>query len=64
MRFKIKNYDLNNITVGGYYPVNYEVDDLDLLKDLSKKQITISLPAIIVEFAPIDAPFLTIVFKY
>ena len=42
----IKNYDLNNITVGGYYPVNYEVDDLDLLKELSKKQITISLPAI------------------
>ena len=31
----IKNYDLNNITVGGYYPVNYEVDDLDLLKDLT-----------------------------
>ena len=42
----IKNYDLNSKTIGGYYPVNYEVDDLDLLKDLSSKQITISLPAI------------------
>jgi len=42
----IKNYDLANKNIGGYYPINYEVDDLDLLNDLNKKKIKISLPAI------------------
>ena len=42
----IKNYTINNKIVGGYYPVNNEVDDLDLLKDLKKKKINISLPVI------------------
>ena len=42
----IKKYNLNNKVIGGYYPVNYELDDLELLKDLEKKKITISLPAI------------------
>ncbi len=42
----IKNYDLTNKNIGGYYPINYEVDDLNLLKDLNKKKITISLPVI------------------
>jgi len=32
--------------VGGYYPVNFEVDDLELLKRLKKKNFNISLPII------------------
>ena len=35
----IKNYDLTNKNIGGYYPINYEVDDLNLLKDLNKKKL-------------------------
>ena len=33
-------------TIGGYYPVNFEVDDLELLKKLEKKKFKISLPAV------------------
>ena len=32
--------------VGGYYPVNFEVDDLELLKKLKKNKFNISLPII------------------
>jgi 5-formyltetrahydrofolate cyclo-ligase len=32
--------------IGGYYPVNFEVDDLELLKKLKKKNFNISLPVI------------------
>ena len=32
--------------VGGYYPVNFEVDDLELLKKFKKKNFDISLPVI------------------
>ena len=32
--------------IGGYYPVNFEVDDLVLLKKLEKKNFDISLPVI------------------
>ena len=39
-----KNYNLKNI--GGYYPSNYEVDDLEILNFLSKKGSIISLPII------------------
>ena len=42
----IKKHNLNNKVIGGYYPVNYELDDLELLHDLEKKKITISLPVI------------------
>ena len=47
-----KVFDLlkkNNLTkkcVGGYFPVNYEVDDLEILKKLKKKKYQISLPVI------------------
>ena len=41
---KITN--LRDKIVGGYYPVNYEIDDLDILGRLEKKKITISLPSI------------------
>jgi len=42
----IKKYKLNNKVIGGYYPINYELDDLGLLNELEKKKITISLPVI------------------
>ena len=32
--------------IGGYFPVNFEVDDLELLKKLEKKKFQISLPVI------------------
>ena len=38
--------NLRDKIVGGYYPVNYEIDDLDILRRLEKKKITISLPSI------------------
>ena len=38
--------DLNKKIIGGYYPVNYEIDDLDILRQFEKKKIKISLPSI------------------
>ena len=32
--------------IGGYFPVNFEVDDLELLKKLEKSKFKISLPVI------------------
>lgn len=32
--------------IGGYFPVNHEVDDLDILKKFKKKNYKISLPVI------------------
>ena len=32
--------------IGGYYPYNYEIDDLEILDLLEKKQYNISLPVI------------------
>ena len=32
--------------IGGYYPVNFEISDLGLLKQLEKKKFNISLPVI------------------
>ena len=32
--------------IGGYYPVNFEIDDLDILRELEKKNFIISLPNI------------------
>ena len=32
--------------IGGYYPVNFEVDDLDLLRNFEKNNCSISLPVI------------------
>ena len=43
--FLPKKIEENKI-VGGYYPVNYEIDDLNILGRLEKKKITISLPSI------------------
>ena len=42
--FKEKKITKKNI--GGYFPVNYEIDDLELLKGFKKKNFNISLPVI------------------
>tara|TARA_Y100000590_G_scaffold435040_1_gene553993 strand:+ start:251 stop:799 length:549 start_codon:yes stop_codon:yes gene_type:complete len=43
----IKNIgNLKKKIVGGYYPVNYEMDDLQILKEFEKKKIKIALPLI------------------
>ena len=41
-----KTTNLKKKIIGGYYPVNYEVDDLKILKKLAKKKVKISLPVI------------------
>ena len=42
--FKIENITKKNI--GGYFPINFEVNDLDLLKNFEKNNYKISLPVI------------------
>jgi len=32
--------------IGGYFPVNFEVDDLEILRKFEKKNFTVSLPVI------------------
>ena len=41
-----KKINLKDKIIGGYYPVNHEIDDLDILRKLEKKKIIISLPLI------------------
>jgi len=41
-----KKYNINFKDVGGYYPCNYEIDDLDILNFLRNKRVNISLPII------------------
>lgn len=42
----IKKNNLKNFSVGGYYPVNFEIDDLSILQELQRRKIKISLPVI------------------
>ena len=42
----LKKEKINKKVVGGYYPVNFEVDDLELLKKFKKNKFNISLPVI------------------
>ena len=42
----IKKNCLIKKSIGGYFPVNYEVDDLEILKEFAKKNYQISLPVI------------------
>ena len=42
----IKKEKINKKIIGGYYPVNFEVDDLTLLKKFEKNMFQISLPVI------------------
>ena len=44
-RFLKKN-KINFKNVGGYYPCNYEINDLDILNFLRNKRANISLPII------------------
>ena len=37
---------INKKTIGGYYPVNFEIDDLALLRKFKKNKFNISLPVI------------------
>ena len=43
--FKISDLK-NQISIGGYYPINYEIDSLEILKKLFKLGHKISLPVI------------------
>ena len=42
----LKKEKINKKIIGGYYPVNYEIDDLPLLKEFEKNKFIISLPVI------------------
>ena len=42
----LKKEKITKKIVGGYYPVNFEVDDLELLKRFEKNKFNISLPVI------------------
>ena len=42
----IEKKKIKNKVIGGYYPYNFEVDTLDILKKLEKKKYLISLPRI------------------
>ena len=42
----LKKEKITKKIIGGYYPVNFEVDDLELLKKFEKKKFNISLPVI------------------
>tara|TARA_B100000768_G_scaffold18360_1_gene16675 strand:- start:110 stop:655 length:546 start_codon:yes stop_codon:yes gene_type:complete len=42
----LKKEKVNKKTIGGYYPVNFEIDDLGLLKKFEKNRFNISLPVI------------------
>ena len=42
----LKKNNINFKSIGGYYPSNYEIDDLEILNFFRKKNINISLPVI------------------
>ena len=42
----LKKEKITKKNIGGYYPVNFEIDDLALLKKFEKKNFNISLPVI------------------
>ena len=42
----LKKEKINKKVIGGYYPVNFEVDDLTLLKKFEKNKFSIALPVI------------------
>lgn len=42
----LKKEKITKKVLGGYYPVNFEVNDLELLKKFEKNKFTISLPVI------------------
>ena len=42
----LKKEKITNKIIGGYYPVNFEIDDLTLLRKFKKNKFNISLPII------------------
>ena len=42
----LKKEKISKKIIGGYYPVNFEIDDLELLRKFKKSKFNISLPAI------------------
>ena len=42
----LKKRDIKKKIIGGYYPYNYEIDILDVLKKLEKRKYLVSLPRI------------------
>jgi 5-formyltetrahydrofolate cyclo-ligase len=42
----LKKEKITNKIIGGYYPVNFEIDDLALLRKFKKNKFNISLPTI------------------
>ena len=42
----LKKEKIKNKVIGGYFPVNFEVDDLEILKTFEKNNFKISLPVI------------------
>ena len=42
----LKKEKISNKIIGGYYPVNFEIDDLALLREFKKNKFNISLPVI------------------
>ena len=42
----MKKKKIKKKNIGGYFPVNFEVDDLELLKNFEKNKFKISLPVI------------------
>jgi 5-formyltetrahydrofolate cyclo-ligase len=42
----LKNGKISKKNIGGYFPVNFEIDDLDILKEFEKRKFNISLPVI------------------
>ena len=42
----LKKEKISNKTIGGYYPVNFEIDNLELLRKFKKNRFNISLPVI------------------
>ena len=42
----LKKEKISKKIIGGYYPVNFEIDDLKLLEKFEKKKFNISLPVV------------------
>ena len=42
----LKREKITTKIIGGYYPVNFEIDDLSLLREFKKNKFNISLPII------------------
>ena len=52
----LKKEKISSKIIGGYYPVNFEADDLSLLRKFKKNRFNISLPVIKKNFSWWDAP--------